>query len=233
MTQRPLSNWRVTLDFDGTITQSDTVDAIHEAFALPAWREIEALWAIGTIGSADCMSRQAALLRVEPADLDAFLDKVAVDWGLTGMLRACARAGAPVAVVSDGYDRAARRVLTRMGAGHLPIHANRLTPIGGDRWRLSSPHRAEGCAAGTCKCAQAAGAAQPLTVLIGDGRSDRCLARRADLVFAKSGLADWCRAERIAHIPIQRLDEVTPHLADLAAARELAKFVSGTFQNAC
>lgn len=217
------SDWRVTLDFDGTVTRADTVDAIHEAFALPIWRDVEALWEAGEIGSFDCMTRQAALLRVAPAELDAFLDRVEVDWGLPGLLRACARAGAPVAVVSDGYDRAARRVLARMGAARLPIYANRLQPGAGDRWRLSSPHRAEGCAAGTCKCALAAAAAQPLTVLIGDGRSDRCLARRADLVFAKPALADWCRHKRIAHIAIRGLDDVTPHLADLDAARALAQ----------
>lgn len=232
MNTSALSDWRVTLDFDGTITQSDTVDAIHESFALPPWREIEALWEDGTIGAADCMTRQAALLRVASADLDTFLDAVAVDWGLSGLLRACARAGVPVTVVSDGYDRAVRRVLERMGAGHLPVLANRLEPAGGDRWRLSFPHRAEGCAAGTCKCAQAASAQQPLTMLVGDGRSDRCLARRADLVFAKGGLAAWCRAERIAHIAIARLDDVTPHLADLDAARALAQASLRTLQHA-
>ena len=41
----------ISCDFDGTITRSDTVDAILEQFALPQWTDVEAEWAAGKIGS--------------------------------------------------------------------------------------------------------------------------------------------------------------------------------------
>jgi len=41
----------ISCDFDGTITCADTVDAILEHFAMPAWLDVEAEWKAGKIGS--------------------------------------------------------------------------------------------------------------------------------------------------------------------------------------
>jgi 2-hydroxy-3-keto-5-methylthiopentenyl-1-phosphate phosphatase len=59
---------------------------------------------------------------------------------------------------------------------------------------------------GTCKCAVAqrlAVTAGGPVVLIGDGRSDMCLAGRADYVFAKGSLARYCDAEAIPYTEFQ------------------------------
>jgi 2-hydroxy-3-keto-5-methylthiopentenyl-1-phosphate phosphatase len=39
-----------------------------------------------------------------------------------------------------------------------------------------------------------------VNILVGDGRSDFCVATRADLTFAKSALLHFCRVEKIPHI---------------------------------
>lgn len=219
------SGWRVTLDFDGAVTPADTVDALHEAFALPASREAAELWRSGSTDFAERLARRVEMLRVAPTDLDAFANQLPVDWGLSGLLRACARAGVPVDVVSEGYDRVVRRVLERMGLERLPIYAHRLEEAQDGRWRLAARRRAESFVerACACVCARAEGAARPLILLIGDERCRRCLIRRANLVFAKSALASWCAAKGVAHVAIRRIDEVTAHIADLDAARALAK----------
>ncbi len=61
------------------------------------------------------------------------------------------------------------------------------------------------CEAGTCKCLSAF-TQSGCTVLVGDGRSDFCVAAAADVVFAKDKLAEHCR---LAGIPFRPL----PHLA--------------------
>jgi len=46
------------LDFDGTISRRDAVDAILETYADPKWLTFEAEWSAGRIGSRDCLRAQ-------------------------------------------------------------------------------------------------------------------------------------------------------------------------------
>ena len=64
----------VFLDFDGTISRCDVVDAILEAYADPGWLQIEATWQAGGIGSRECLRAQMSLVRATRASLDRLLD---------------------------------------------------------------------------------------------------------------------------------------------------------------
>lgn len=209
--------WQAIVDFDGTISKQDTTDQILERFAEPAWRSVEQDWLDGRIGSRECMRRQVDLLRVTPVELDAFIGGIEIDWGFSAFVRVCARHGIPVTVVSDGLDRTIRAVLGRAGLGSLPVVANHLESAGGDRWLLSSPYAARSgdCTSGTCKCAVADGLHRPLTLLVGDGKSDHCVAGEADLVFAKKGLIAHCREQGFAYRPFTDFSEATGLLEDL------------------
>ena len=224
-------HWQAIVDFDGTISRQDTTDQILERFAEPDWRTIEDEWLAGRIGSRECMQRQVGLLRVSPAELDAFVAEIEIDWGFSSFVRVCTRHDIPVTVVSDGLDRTIRMVLTRAGLGDLPVAANHLKSIGADRWRLSSPYAPAGqdCASGTCKCAVTDALHRPLTLLVGDGKSDHCVAGRADIVFAKKGLIAHCRDNALPHHPFTDFSEAVGLLerllgADAAVAtREMTK----------
>ncbi|MEO0672205.1 MAG: MtnX-like HAD-IB family phosphatase [Pseudomonadota bacterium] len=192
-----LNSPTVLIDFDGTIATCDTVDAILAEFALPEWREIEDRWQAGEITSKTCMAEQIALIRATPAELNAFIDTLAIDADFEATLQACARHGARAIVVSDGLDYTVKRLFDRAGL-KAEVHSNHLRPIGNDRWSLSFPFENTSCVigAGNCKCATV----ETATILIGDGRSDFCVAQSADVVFAKDALAAHC-AE--AGIPFQ------------------------------
>lgn len=212
--------WQAIVDFDGTISKQDTTDQILDRFAEPAWRSVEQDWLDGRIGSRECMRRQVDLLRVTPAELDAFIAGIEIDWGFSAFVRVCARHGIPVTVVSDGLDRTIRAVLGRAGLGSLPVVANHLESAGGDRWLLSSPYAARSgdCTSGTCKCAVADGLHRPLTLLVGDGKSDHCVAGQADLVFAKKGLIAHCRDNGLPHHPFSTFCQAVSLLEDLLSA---------------
>jgi 2-hydroxy-3-keto-5-methylthiopentenyl-1-phosphate phosphatase len=49
--------------------------------------------------------------------------------------------------------------------------------------------------------------------VVGDGRSDFCIAQSAQLVLAKGQLAAHCRAEGMAHWPITDFADATDLLA--------------------
>lgn len=191
---------RVLCDFDGTITKVDTADMIFARFAAPAWRDIEALWEAGEIGSAECMRRQMELVDASLAELDEALDKVEIDPTFPAFYSFCAEHCIELTVLSDGVNYFIHRILKKASLKGLTVQANRLIQRGERSFSLGHPHRVKDCAAGagTCKCARAAGGAFEKTVLIGDGRSDFCVAHEADIVFAKKSLLAYAREQGIA-----------------------------------
>jgi 2,3-diketo-5-methylthio-1-phosphopentane phosphatase len=221
------SGWTILCDFDGTIAVADVIDGLLDRYGLSGWQALEDQWRAGAIGSRICMSGQVALLEMERAQLDAYLDAVRIDHAFARFVAAARALRVPIRIVSDGLDYAIRRILGRHGLAHLPLVANRLLPADAPRrWRLVSGFDAPGCASGTCKCACAAHARAggvTRTLLIGDGASDFCAAQRVDFVFAKHRLIGHCRAAGIAHRPITGFDDalaLLPRLIDgrLAAA---------------
>lgn len=228
--------WQAIVDFDGTISLADTTDRILERFAEPGWEAIEAEWVAGRIGSRACMERQVALLHVSPDVLDTFVEGFEIDWGFAAFVRVCTRHGIPVTVVSDGLDRTIRTLLRRAGLTELEVIANHIEPVGGDRWRLTSPHAAQdgSCASGTCKCGVARSLGRPATILVGDGRSDFCIAERAELVFAKNGLVGHCAEAGVEHHAFskladagRRLDELMTGMACSAADNHFKDMING------
>ena len=214
---------RVLLDFDGTIAPADTTDLLLERFAAPAWYDIEEDWKAGRIGSRECMVRQIDLVRATPAEMDAFIRSVEIDPGFRGFVDTFRRLGHTLFVLSDGLDRTIRSVFDRDGID-VPYFANHLQWRGGDRWRLAFPHSKSACAvlAGNCKCTFADGWPRELNIVIGDGRSDFCLAERADLVLAKGALLEHCRKADLLHFGFENFDEATELLTGWLDARVAA-----------
>lgn len=195
----------VFCDFDGTIALEDVTDRLLESFALPSWREVEAHWLAGRIGSRECMARQVDLIRAVPAQLDRLIDCVTIDPDFAAFVRHVRGLGGTLVVVSDGLDYAIHRILARHGLDHLPVYANHLEFLGANRWRLAFPHALSACAkaSGTCKCAVIhAAPARRSRILVGDGTSDFCAAGAVDMVLAKGKLARYCAERVIPHHPI-------------------------------
>jgi 2-hydroxy-3-keto-5-methylthiopentenyl-1-phosphate phosphatase len=234
---------RVLLDFDGTISKVDTTDLLLERFAAPAWRDIEEEWKAGRIGSRECMVRQIDLVRATPAEMDAFIATVEIDAAFRPFVHRFRGLGHTLMVLSDGLDRTIRTVLDRAGI-NLPYFANHLQWLGGDRWRLAFPHAKGTCAtlAGNCKCSFAEGRPgvtkggvtkagesniRDITIMVGDGRSDFCVAERADLVLAKGSLRKHCRAKELPHYGFETFDEAAALLARWLDARGAASAHEG------
>ncbi|MGE5385706.1 MAG: HAD-IB family phosphatase [Betaproteobacteria bacterium] len=200
------------IDFDGTVATEDTVDALLEKHADPAWELLEAEWRAGKISALECMREQIALVRADHITLVNFFRSIRLDPHFRAFYEHV-RHFAQVAVISDGLDFGARIALRQAGLERVPVFANRLEFMAPDRLVLSFPLRQENCGGGNgvCKCA----VAQKLSsigggpiVLVGDGKSDACLAKMADIVFAKGELIRHCQENDIDHIPFQGFDEV-------------------------
>jgi 2-hydroxy-3-keto-5-methylthiopentenyl-1-phosphate phosphatase len=198
------------IDFDGTVAPVDTVDSLLQRFADPEWKRIEEQWVRGEIDSRECMAAQIALVRGDQAALEQFLHAVDVDPTFVDFVDEVGESAA-MAIISDGLDHPIGHVLRRLGID-IPVYANGLA-FRPDGLAISFPYADPQCTAGSgvCKCAaaRAVDAGRGLwTVLIGDGRSDVCIARKADYVFAKGSLRRCCEAENINHSPFETFGDV-------------------------
>ena len=215
------SRVRIFVDFDGTISLEDTTDVVLERFADPSWQKVESEWLAGHIGSRECMKRQVELIRATPEELDALCEEIPLDPHFPDLVALCRRRDIPVTVVSDGLDRTITRMLSRFGID-VPVLANKLVYLGDRRWTLEFPYADAGCeaGAGNCKCLALTKKPHTLRILIGDRRSDFCASETADLVLAKSALAEHCQANGVPFIVFGNFAGATPLLADWIEALE-------------
>lgn len=218
----------VLSDFDGTITQKDTgVEIITRLGLEQAW-ELEYQWREGEISSTECLSGQWGMVRLPREKLYTLLDNMPLDEQFADFVELCQQQGAGLAVLSDGLDLYVERMLSRLGLRTcpgtvplpslrecLPVFVNHgeWTPAG---VKLTFPFAWPGCdACGNCKTAHLF-ALRPRyrrVIYLGDGYSDMCPARYADVVFAKDHLADFCRRQQLPFYPFQSFSEVIQALA--------------------
>lgn len=193
-------------DFDDTITRVNVTDTLLERFADPQWLPIQEDWLAGKLGAREVLEKQMPLLRARRNELDALIDSIEVDPYFADFAFYCSDAGHSLFILSDGFDYWIERILRRTLPAHngglnVAVYACGLT-WNEDRPLISFPYFPEGCIHGCATCKPALfdrlRAAAGRAVIIGDGASDLLLARRADTVLAKNGLAQFCRRERIA-----------------------------------
>ncbi len=219
--------WSVVCDFDGTISLTDTTDALQEKFADPAWHAIEDRWVAGEIGSAECMQSQVALLDVGLDELNAWLDGVKIDPSFRAFVRLCVELSVPLEIASDGIDYVIQRILNANGLGHIPITANRLSITGERSYALHSPGPRCINGAGVCKrviIEEVRSAQKDGQVLfVGDGRSDFCVSEKVDLVAAKASLLAHCQKLKLPHLPFTNFTDVAAILHRLTTVQNQPK----------
>ena len=206
---------RVFADFDGTVALPDVTDLVLQRLARPQWEEIEQAWLDGGIDAATCMRRQIALLDADPEALHQVLDSVALDPDFPAFAAWCDATGIRLSIVSDGVDYFIQRILDRHGLGDIPTFANAFG-VSKTHYTLSHPWFEEDCTArqGVCKCAVTGDARSPL-IYVGDGRSDQCVAQRADVLFAKGKLASFCTSIGRRFTPFETFADVQGALVQL------------------
>lgn len=212
----------VLLDFDGTITGKDVLDELIFAFARDdSWKEVEALWQAGKIGSKECLTREFACVRVDAPTLERFIDQIPIDPGFTSLIALLDADNIPVAILSDGVEMFIRRVLARAGVrSDFLVRSNRIEHDG-EQLTLVCPHSDATCrsAAAHCKCTSAKRIVTPgrTRVYVGDGRSDLCPSRMCEVVFAKGALARYLDAEGLPYHPYETLHDVARALTQAFA----------------
>ena len=212
---RGADGYRVFIDFDNTITCGDVLDGIIEKFAIDdRWRALEEDWAAGRIGARACLEGQLSVLRASWPALVQHLDGIRLDPGFAALRDLLRRERVELTVVSDNFDLFVGHILQQQGLGDVAYRANHLE-IAADRLLPSFPFGNPDCP--DCAHCKKIHFLPPhhdarQVIFIGDGRSDICPARHADIVFAKTGLLSYLQG---AKIPCLAYDDLTGVVATL------------------
>jgi HAD superfamily phosphoserine phosphatase-like hydrolase len=192
---------RLVLDWDGTITERDTLHMAIERFGdLEVFRRMEA-----EIGRRLTLNE---VIEVEMATISTPVDEV-VGWLLDvvtvrpGLAEIVAEHD-PL-VVSAGFHELIEPVLEREGVT-VELVANRLEQDG-DGWRTVFLER-PACPVCGEPCKRMALRDIGPYAFVGDGVSDRCASLAADRVFARDGLARWLDENGVAYEPFADLNDV-------------------------
>jgi 2,3-diketo-5-methylthio-1-phosphopentane phosphatase len=199
-----VKNDLVFIDFDGTISEIDTGIAVIDALDLDEAWELEHQWRRGEIDSMQCLAGQWGMVDLPPRAIYRMIDSLKLDANFNTLAKAAIEISAGLVVVSDGLDFYVDRMLRRLGwetcdgdevlnrpRKCIPRYANH-AQVTDDGIKISFPHRNRECdQCGNCKTGHLKRLREHFgrVIYIGDGHSDLCASRNADIVFAKAALA--------------------------------------------
>ncbi len=212
MKNKKPAKYTVFFDFDNTIVTCDVFDSLLPRFSVNnAWQALEKRWEAGEIGSEECLKGQMEGMRISRGALDKYLAGIKLDASFKNLLGLLNSKKIKVIVLSDNFDYILNRILKVNAVGKLKIYSNKLK-FAQDRINLSFPFRDKQCRlCAHCKTKNllASAGKNSIIIYIGDGRSDICPAKYADIVFAKESLLrHYYKDKKINCIPYNNLKDV-------------------------
>lgn len=219
---------RVFCDFDGTIAASDVGNRLFCTFGGEAVEKIVEKYLNDEITARECLQLEcAAIENVTREELLKFADGCELDPYFSEFVKFCAGHEIPVTILSDGLDLYVERILKNHHLSHLVWFANHAEFVrDGSKTKLvpSFPYRDAECErCGNCKRNHllTMSGDDDVIVYVGDGISDRCPVRYADIVFAKHDLIPYCQSQNISYHDYQHFGNVRERLAQLLEQKRL------------
>ena len=188
-----LTRIHLITDFDGTITDRDTLEFLLDRYGSPEWVTIENQVEQDKISVDEAFQQQMALLRVSMEDALAAVRKERnVDKTFGECAESIIHAGGRVSIVSAGFREIIDYMLRDKITDSVAVYANSLEVTDG-RWKvIPSPSPKIRGLCTHCKryWVEQAKAAGDFVVYAGNGYTDRCPAEAAQRVFARDVLWD-------------------------------------------
>ena len=201
---------QVFCDFDGTITNRDSIVFLTEYFGGGTRYRADILEAIkeGRLTVTEAIERELATVKVSWEEAKAALKaNILVDTTFPNFVDWCHDRGHSLQIVSSGMKPVLDLFIGELG---IPFFAHSVE-ISSQGWlyRRKPEHDKE-------VILGAAGDERSL-VYIGDGTSDVAAIPYADILFAKSYLAGYCGLKGVQFFPYQTFDDVRRKLSELAS----------------
>lgn len=211
--------FQVFSDFDGTISRSDSLKLLLDEFGGDAWTAIEAQMNAGGLTEREAVTQVFREFPISVSEAtDWVLKNVSIDPAFSTFYRWVQEKNASLTILSGGFVQFIRPLLAREGLPNVRVIANSAMDAGAG-WEIRPAGSEVECLAfHHCKCSSMSLNSQNsmrLTVYIGDGNTDHCPATRADLVFAKRSLAEFCRQRGVSFTSFEDFRDVRMYLEGL------------------
>jgi 2-hydroxy-3-keto-5-methylthiopentenyl-1-phosphate phosphatase len=218
--------FKIFIDFDGTITTTDVGEAIFRQFgnSEKVNKIIEDLLNDKISARDSWIELCSSVESITKKELDDFIDQIEIDSTFTDFISFCSENKIDHYILSDGFDYYLKRILARENidteyfANALSVLDNKLIP--------SFPFLDfEFASSANCKRNHIINNSSDddYTVFIGDGNSDKYTVQYCDFVFAKDDLLKFCEKERISYFPFNNFDDVKQIMIKLFAKKRLKK----------
>jgi 2,3-diketo-5-methylthio-1-phosphopentane phosphatase len=220
--------FKIFLDFDGTITKNDVGEEIFRKFCYEeAVNKLVNDLLTDKISSRECWEELCkSVSAIDKVEFDKFIISQEVELTLHKFLEYCSRNNFPVFVLSDGFDYYIEKILDRENLSHLKVFSNKLTLNDEGKLIPSFPYYSADCrSSANCKRNHiiANNGDDDFSVFIGDGISDIDAIQYVDFIFAKDSLLKFCEVNRITYFPFKDFDDVIIKINELLSKKRLKK----------
>ena len=210
--------YELFIDFDGTITTVDTLEYLLNNFADNRWLEIEEKISRNEIPEVEGLQEQFKLINLSKEQALQVVDKVVeFDPYFKQLFQWCEQKGIPTVIVSGGFRWIISFLLKKKGLQEINLKSNDVSIING-KWEIipgGSITECDKCNHCKTQYIRASKKQGYTTIYIGDGNTDRCPAKEADIVFAKGELEKFCHQEKMQFFPYRNLHEVYIRLKNI------------------
>jgi 2,3-diketo-5-methylthio-1-phosphopentane phosphatase len=210
---------RVFCDFDNTVSKQDVGEQFFRTFASEQANKSIHRFLNNEITIQEWLTELCAVIpSISLKEFQEFIDQFEIDDHFRDFIRFCKEQEIPVTILSDGLDAYVGRVLSNAGLKEIPFYANHAefqNRNGRGTLVVSFPFLDAEChLCGNCKRNHllTTSADEDLIVYIGDGYSDRCPVKYADVVFAKSQLIKHCQEQNITYSEFRNFSDVQAKL---------------------
>ena len=213
-----IKHWEIFCDFDGTITYNDVGDVLFETFANSEYQRALKDWQAGRISSRRNLERVCAAARVTRTQLEQLCDSQKIDPTFSELVEYCRSRTYPLIVLSDGLDFYIKRILENYHFGYSEVRANHLCFVNTNRIVPQFPYWQHTCGAcANCKGYHLRQSRKQgnYTIYIGDGLSDRCAVKEADVLFSKGELMEYCQRHQVHFFPYSNFNDIVQKLQEL------------------
>ncbi len=211
---------KIFVDFDGTVTLHDVGNAFFETFGGPGYRDILREYEAEERSAQDTFRWGVqAIGRVSRTAVDGFLRAQPIDQTFRDFCAYCKTHGIEFHIISDGLDYYIDKILQHNGITGVSVFSNRLLvhQLDGDECSFGIEFPFSDAECSRCACCKrnvvlTRAGENDIIAYIGEGYSDRCAARYADIVFAKDALQTFCQQENISYYPYTSFADIVDRL---------------------